>query len=135
MASSQERTTQPPPTLRERFREEQPSGVHLRAAPARPADLTLTRLREIAQRVEAGDFHGALIPAMSLVGETIVPYLAVSDREIARMSFDSDERLLMILINGQSSIEDLLASAGLNLFEGVSLLVRLAERAAIGFDV
>lgn len=84
------------------------------------------RLLEAGERFRRGDYHRALLIAMRLLDDEPVPTLCVSDVALARARLDSQERMLIALINGKTLLEDVIESVGLGILEGIEIVTRLA---------
>lgn len=85
-----------------------------------------SRLLEAGERFRRGDYHRALLVAMRLLEDEPVPALCVSDAALSRARLDSQERMLIALINGKTLLEDVIESVGLGILEGIEVVTRLA---------
>jgi hypothetical protein len=111
-------STVPPPTRRSGFR-----GLREKA----PVD----RLTDVASRFRQGDFHGAMLSAMHALDSLPSPVLSVSYTYMARAPLSSTERLVVALVDGTSSLEEIFDASGLGLLEGIEVVSRLLELGVI----
>jgi hypothetical protein len=87
-----------------------------------------------AERARAGDFHGALAAAMYALDGAPVPILHASPTYLAKARLTSAQRMLLLLVDGRTSLEEIIEAAGLGLLEGLEAFAELLEAGLVGFD-
>lgn len=119
-----------------------PSGVretaarHDSEAPTLPPPPSLRDVRdasapieELLYRFEVGDHKGALAAAESLLDQRLVPTLVVSWELVPALGLAPDAVLLLTVVDGRASLEQVLEASGMPLLDALrALCVLLDER-------
>ena len=71
---------------------------------------------------------------MHALDETPVPILRATPQYLARAELSNIERILVVLIDGTSQIEEVIEASGFGLLEGIEAIAGLADRGILAFD-
>jgi len=86
-------------------------------------------IEELLYRFEVGDHKGALAAAESLLDQRLVPTLVVSWELVPALGLAPDAVLLLTVVDGRASLEQVLEASGMPLLDALrALCVLLDER-------
>lgn len=108
------------------------------APPLRPPPLasivrykTGAPIDEVLYRLSVGDLPGVLDAAESLLDEDCVPILVLPHDVVRDLCLSAREELIVSLIDGHATLEEVIAAAELSLLEGLRTVCELLEKRII----
>jgi len=135
-------------------------GARAESKPPKPPERPVVDLRKVRDRFDAGDFSGALVVAEGILAEDPdnsdalayaehcrdvlkqmylsrlgglrrVPVIGIGPEQLRWLSLDHRAGFLLSLVDGRSSIEELLDLSGMSDLESLRLLVQLLQQNVI----
>lgn len=91
-------------------------------------------LQIAAVRFRMGDFHGALVAAMSALDTAPIPHLCASPKYLARAKLTDAQRALLACVDGRTALEDLIQASGVGLLEGIDAMSELLDIGVLVLD-